>query len=300
MRKLITVLTPSYNRAHLLPELFRSLCRQTDKLFDWLIIDDGSTDDTEALVNGWISSPQPFRIRYLRQKNGGKNRAVNDGVRLIDTPFTMIVDSDDYLTDDAIAFLSGAAQEIESDKTLIGVAGLRGWDDHTPLEEPSFQKGDYVIANNLERKRYHLEKDACEVFKTDALFSHPFHVWPNEKFVPEQVVWNQLALEGYRLKWYHRVTCIVRYQEHGMTNDSWRLLRDNPMGYATMFNHLLLTSPSLKSRIRNTVQFISCCLLGGNPSYIFHCNQRLLGFLLLLPGWGLYLRRLTQIKRFCP
>ena len=299
MQKQITILTPTFNRAHLLPDLYRSLCRQTNKLFDWLIIDDGSTDHTEALVNEWCSLPQAFHIQYVKKENGGKNRAINDGVRLIGTPYTMIVDSDDYLTDDAIAFLSEAAQGIESDKTLIGVAGLRGLDDHTPLEEPSFHKGDYVMANNLERNKYHLAKDACEVYKTDVLFSHPFLVWPNEKFVPEQVVWNQLALEGYRLRWYHHVTLITRYQRGGLTNDSWRLLKDNPLGYAMMYNHLLLTDRSLKSRINNTIQFISCCFLGHNTKYIRQCNQRVLGGLLLFPGWVLSKRRLSQFNLFC-
>ncbi len=299
MKKLITVLTPTYNRAHLLPDLYNSLCRQTDQSFDWLVIDDGSTDDTEALVRGWLSIDRPFRIYYVKKENGGKNRAVNDGVQLIATPFTMIVDSDDYLTDDAVAFLSNAAQGIESDEKMIGVAGLRGLNENTPLVEPAFLKNSFVRASNVERKRYHLERDSCEVYKTSILASHPFHVWDNEKFVPEQVVWNQLALEGYSLRWYNRITCITRYQESGMTNNTWILLRDNPMGYAMMYNHLLLTEGSFKSRISNTVQFISCCFLGKKPTYIPSCNQRVLGYLLLLPGWALSRRRQMQIKRFC-
>ena len=211
----------------------------------------------------------------------------------------MIVDSDDYLTDDAIAFLTDAAREIEEDDSFAGVAGLRGTDSRTPLEEPSYPRDEYVIANNLERKRYRIENDACEVYKTRILASHPFPVWPNEKFVPEQVVWNQLALEGYRLRWYNRVTTVVRYQKDGLTNDSWRLLRDNPMGYALMFNHLLLSNSSFTSKIINTVQFISCCLLGKEPAYMLHCNQRILCALLLLPGWGLSKRRQAQFKRYC-
>ena len=111
MRKFITVLTPTYNRAHILPNLYGSLCRQTNQFFDWLVVDDGSTDDTEALVNKWVSMDHSFRISYIRKENGGKNRAINDGVRMIDTPFTMIVDSDDFLTDDAIEFLSNAVGE---------------------------------------------------------------------------------------------------------------------------------------------------------------------------------------------
>ena len=299
MRKLITVLTPTYNRAHLLPDLFRSLCRQTNSSFDWLIVDDGSTDGTETLVNEWLSAGPSFHVQYIKRENGGKNRAVNEGVGHIETPFTMIVDSDDYLTDDAIAFLSDAAWEIEADDAIIGVAGLRGIDKNTPLRVPAFPKNESVIANNLERGRYLLEKDACEVYKTDLLAAHPFPVWPGEKFVPEQVVWNQLALEGYRLRWYNRVTCISRYQTDGLTNDSWRLLMDNPMGYALMFNHSLLTNPSPRARFGNTLQFISCCFLGHQPQYLLRCHQRLLGFLLLLPGWALSRRRLAQFKRFC-
>ena len=299
MRKLITVLTPTYNRAHLLPDLYGSLCRQTNQLFEWLVIDDGSTDDTEALVKKWVSMDHPFRIKYIKKDNGGKNRAINDGVRMIDTPFTMIVDSDDFLTDDAIEFLSNAALEIKDDDAIAGVAGMRGIDNNTPLKVPFFPKDAYVDASNLERTQYGLEKDACEVFKTDILASHPFKVWPSEKFVPEQVVWNQLALEGYNLRWYNRVTYIARYQANGMTNGSWKLLKENPMGYAMMFNHLLLTDPSMKSSISNTVQFVSCCLLGKEPAYILKCNRRVLGLILLIPGWVLSKRRVAQFKRFC-
>ena len=136
----ITILTPTYNRAHLLPDLYQSLCRQTCQLFDWLIIDDGSTDNTEALVNRWISESHPFCIRYVKKENGGKNRAINDGVKLINSLFTMIVDSDDYLTDDSIEFLSRAAREIEEDEAIIGLAGLRGLDCNTPLNEIPFSK----------------------------------------------------------------------------------------------------------------------------------------------------------------
>lgn len=299
MDKLITVLTPTYNRAHLLLDLYQSLCRQTSNLFDWLIIDDGSTDDTETIVGTWLSESHPFHIEYVKKENGGKNRAINDGVQLVKTPFTMILDSDDFLTDDAIEYLSNAAQEIETDDNMAGVAGLRGTDANFPLEEPTIPKNRYIIANNLERKLYHLEKDACEVFKTSILASHPFQVWPNEKYLPEQVVWNQIALENKSLRWYNHITCICRYQENGITKGSWKILKDNPMCYAIMFNHLLLTDPSFKGRINNTLQFVSCCFLGKKPAYILQCNHRLLAILLLLPGWLLSRRRLCQFKNNC-
>ena len=299
MEKLITVLTATYNRAHLLPDLYQSLCRQTCQLFDWVIVDDGSTDNTEKLIVNWISMPHQFQIEYIKKENGGKNRAINDGVKLVNTPYTMIVDSDDYLTDDAIDFLTNVSDSVLKENKIAGVAGLRGTDINTPIKIPLVPPNEYITASNLERRAYNLESDACEVYKTDILLSHPFFVWPHEKYLPEEVVWNQLALEGYCLRWYNRVTCIVRYQQGGITRESWLVLRNNPMNYAMMFNHHLLTCSSIKSQFYNALQFVSCCFLGKEPGYILNCNNKLLAIILFFPGWLLSKRRLLQIKCYC-
>ena len=293
--KLITVVTASFNRASLLVDLYHSLCRQTSFLFDWIIIDDGSTDDTCEMVQGWIHSKSPFDIRLVSKENGGKNRAINDAVLLVSTPFTMIVDSDDYLADYAIAFLSAAAAKVIKDETLAGVVGMRG---EQPNSNSYYSLKNGIRANNLERRGLHLEKDANEVYKTDLLRSHPFDVWPGERFVPEETVWNQLALEGYSLIWYPLTTCIVRYQENGMTRDSWTLLKENPMGYARLFNQRLMLSSSRSYRRYNTLQFVSCCFLGRNARCIFRCNKPLLALLLLFPGWLLSLRRQKQFYKY--
>ena len=209
-QKLITVITPTYNRAHLLPDLYRSLCEQSCHAFDWLIVDDGSTDCTRELVYKWEKENRAFQINYLWKENDGKNRSINKGVLLIETPFTMILDSDDLLTDDAIAFLSKAAEDIFDDNDIAGIAALRGMSANAPLQEPSFPPGQFVLANNLERARYRLDRDACEVYKTALLRKHPFMVWPKETFVPEEIIWNTIALEGFCLRWYNKVTCIAR------------------------------------------------------------------------------------------
>lgn len=98
---LITVVTPSYNRFHTLPALYNSLQAQTSKCFEWLIVDDGSTDDTEALVETFI--PDNYKLRYIKKENGGKHTALNVAFLNVYTPLTFIVDSDDVLTPDAIA-----------------------------------------------------------------------------------------------------------------------------------------------------------------------------------------------------
>lgn len=273
MNKQITILTATYNRAHLLPDLYASLCRQRSKAFTWFIVDDGSEDNTKELVTGWMQKGHDFEIEYHYIQNGGKNRAINYGVKHINTPYTMIVDSDDYLTDDAIEYLTPKAIEVLKDKTIAGISALRGDKEESPLQQPRFGDKDYITANNLERANYGLERDACEVYKTNILLNHPFEVWEGEKFVPEEIVWNQIALEGLSLRWYNKVTCIVRYQEEGLTKDSFNLLRNNPMGYAMLFKHRISYYKSFKEKFRMSYLLIAYSLLAKNPSFIFEkCN----------------------------
>ena len=101
-RKKITVFTPTYNRAYCLYKCYESMKRQTSKDFEWLIIDDGSSDRTGELVKGWIKEENSFPIRYIYKKNGGMHTAYNVAYENIDTELAMNIDSDDYLTDTAI------------------------------------------------------------------------------------------------------------------------------------------------------------------------------------------------------
>ena len=160
----ITILTATYNRAHLLPDLYASLCRQRSKAFTWFIVDDGSEDNTKEMVTGWMQKGHDFEIEYHYIQNGGKNRAINYGVKHINTPYTMIVDSDDYLTDDAIEYLTPKAIEVLKDETIAGISTLKGDKEESPLQQPRFGDRDYITANNLEIANYGLERDACEVY----------------------------------------------------------------------------------------------------------------------------------------
>lgn len=296
MQKLITVLTATYNRAHMLPDLYKSLCRQTCHAFDWLLVDDGSTDHTGLLARQWMKETTTFHIHYIRRENGGKNRAVNAGVLLVKTPFTMIVDSDDYLTDDAIGFLSLAASEIAVESNVAGVAALRGTDVNVPLQKPDILAGQYILANNLERKKYHLNRDACEVYRTTLLRSHPFSVWPGEKFVPEEIVWDTLALEGYSLRWYNKVTYIARYQKNGLTGASLQLQQQNPMGYASLFKHRVFLAQSFRQRFFWNRQLFTHCILGHHPGYGLKDNITLCSLLSFPIGCLLAIRHRVRYR----
>ena len=113
---LITVFTPTYNRAHLLPRLFQSLKQQTAAEFEWIIVDDESSDETETVVKKFLDERTPFPIRYYKQKHGGKHRAVNLGVKEARGSYFYIVDSDDWLPDYAVELLQKWLKEIEQSK----------------------------------------------------------------------------------------------------------------------------------------------------------------------------------------
>ena len=123
---MITIFTPTYNRMSTLPRLYESICKQTDKNFEWLIIDDGSTDETKVLFDSWKKIKTDFPLRYYRVDNGGKARAINKALELAKGKYFFIVDSDDYIPDDCIESLNTWFDEIKNHEKIIGISGIRG------------------------------------------------------------------------------------------------------------------------------------------------------------------------------
>ena len=122
MKKILTVLTPTYNRGYILPQCYKSLLKQTSKEFIWVIIDDGSTDNTRELVEEWIKENQ-IEIRYYYQENKGMHGAHNKAYEVIDTEINVCIDSDDYMTDDAVEFILKFWKE-NKEESIYGFAGL--------------------------------------------------------------------------------------------------------------------------------------------------------------------------------
>ena len=102
--KTLTVFTPTYNRSDTLVRLHESLCRQTSDDFEWLIIDDGSTDNTEDIVRPWLKE-QKFPIRYIKKENGGLHTGYTTAIANMDTELNVCIDSDDYMPDDAVEII---------------------------------------------------------------------------------------------------------------------------------------------------------------------------------------------------
>lgn len=229
---MITVFTPTYNRAYILPKLFESLKEQSSNNFEWIIVDDGSTDKTEFVVKKWIAEWHGFCIRYYKQENGGKHRAINKGVREARGTLFFIVDSDDYLTYDAIETLENWEKSVyKSGDKYCGVAGECACIKDGKIMGSSNKK-EYVDATTLERKKYNILGDKAEAFYTKLLKKYPFPEIEGEKFITESVVWNRLAHDGYLVRWYNKPIYMCEYRPDGLTMQKEKIFAANPKGYA--------------------------------------------------------------------
>lgn len=237
----ITIFTPTYNRCKLIDNLYQSLLAQTDKNFEWLVIDDGSTDDTEKYFSELTSKPQPFPIRYLKQVNGGKHRAINRGVLIAKGELFFIVDSDDYLTENAIEKINQWTTSLDNSHKWAGISGLKGFSKDSIVGQHS--EFSYVDAQNNERRKYNLLGDKAEVYFTDVLKQHPFPEIPGENFISEEVVWNAIARDGYYLRWFNEIIYICSYLESGLTKDNSKD-KNNPQGRLLWAKGQLETFPN--------------------------------------------------------
>ena len=229
----ITVFTPTYNRAYTLERLYKSLLNQTSYDFEWLIVDDGSTDDTSELIKSFQNN-HFFDVRYYKQENSGKHVAINNGVDLAEGELFFIVDSDDYLTDDAIEKIISWSSTLPSNDTYAGVSGNRGYSVNE-LIGTTFSGG-YIDATALEREKYSITGDKAEVFFTHVLRKYKFPVFENEKFMTENVVWYAIAADGYKIRWFNEIIYITEYLPDGLTHKYNKLLATNPKGFAVSVN----------------------------------------------------------------
>ena len=147
--KTLTVFTPTYNRVDLISRGYEALCRQSCHDFKWLIIDDGSNDNTKALVMSWLLKDARYQevaggfigyavdapwleIRYCYKDNGGLHTGYNKAAELMDTEICVCIDSDDYMPDDAVEIINKFWNEHRSDK----LAGFIGLDYNEGKDEP--------------------------------------------------------------------------------------------------------------------------------------------------------------------
>lgn len=282
---LITVFTPTYNRAHLLTRLYESLKAQTWQDFEWIIVDDGSTDNTEAIAQSFFPPSGGMEGGLIHQPNGGKHRAINRGVQEARGELFFIADSDDYLPEDSLAKVSEYYQKIKGDKTIGGVCGLDIAPDGANVSSALPQ--DDIICTSLDiRLKYHIKGDLKEVFLTSVMREFSFPEVDGERFCPEALVWNRIG-QKYKLLFFNQPIYVAEYQPEGITAGIVRARMNSPVASVTTYQELNSYGIPLKEKVKAAInywRFRSCVPKGKQvpklPWYWLWCKP--LGYLMHL------------------
>lgn len=222
----ITVFTPVYNRAYCIKNAYDSLLEQSYKEFEWIIVDDGSTDNLQEQVNEWILAQQ-IDIKYVKVSNGGKMRAQNIAVKLASKPAFLALDSDDNLKQNALELIWKWFEEIQYDTRFAGVSGLR--DCRTVETDLGYE---YVDITNCQRRQFGLSMDTAECYKTDILRNYLAPEHKGENYISPAIVTNAIGLDGYLVRWYNQKIYNFEFMEDGLTKSGDAKFYKNYRGWA--------------------------------------------------------------------
>lgn len=254
----LTVFTPTFNRAYILNKLYESLLRQTSKEFEWLIVDDGSSDDTKDIVASWIMSA-PFTIRYVYQPNSGKAQAHNHGVNLARGYLFVCVDSDDYLCDDAVEVICETWKSIER-RDCVGMLFCTGNEDGSPR---TTWDSDVEYSTLLDgSRRHHLRNGALLIYRSDIIKRYCFPVIEGENFITEAYLYDQLDSEGL-LRFVPKVLCIRSFLQDGYTMSIHQTIAKNPKGYKAFVLQRLKLDKRVRDVIDDLIRLVSINLVMG-------------------------------------
>ena len=282
--KTLTVFTPAYNRGHTIWRTYESLCRQTCKDFEWLVVDDGSTDNTKDLVESWIAEGK-ILIRYIYQQNQGMHGAHNTAYRNITTPLNTCIDSDDYMPDDAVEKILDCWHKYGSDK-LAGIVGLDVKEDGQligtkfPQDMITTTIHGFYSSGGKGDKKY--------IYRTDVIKRYPeYPLFEGERYVGLAYKY-MLIDQDYELITLNEPLVIVEYQQDGSSFNMYKQYWNNPRGTAFYRIAEMKTTRSLKRKLMVCTHYVSSSIISRNRHFIQESPLKLLTILCIPSGIALY------------
>lgn len=245
---------PYFQSGGELQSLWDSLQKQTVKEFEWLVVDDGSTDGTKNLITK-LQEKSDFPIRYIYKSNGGKHTALNVGIQTICSELTFIVDSDDCVTDDAVESILKIHKKYRSQNNICGYAFLRAFPDgkvNGKKFDVNEKIGSYI---DVRVNGDDTGADKAEVFKTHCLKEFPFPEYPNEKFLGEDLVWVRMARK-YEMVHINKAIYVGNYLEDGLTNNRRKHNIASPIGCMHRAEEFMESDLKTRYRIKGGLQYI--------------------------------------------
>lgn len=247
----ITVFTPIYNRAYNLKNLYNSLLSQTYKDFEWIIVDDGSSDNANEQVKEF-QAENKIVITYFWQINKGKHFAINKGVSMAKGELFFILDSDDELPHFSLETVAKKYEEVSNNPLIGGVSGRGMYKDGKIVGNDNFSE---LTANSLQiRFEHKVTGDLSEVFKTEVMREFPFPEIENEKFCPEVLVWNRIA-QKYKLLFFNIPIYIIEYMPDGLSSKIVKIRMTSPIATMLTYSELASYKIPVTQKIRAAINF---------------------------------------------
>lgn len=282
---LVSVVTPVYNRAKLLKKCWESLAVQTDKDFEWIVVDDGSTDGSAETIRNLPDAG--FPVTLVEKENGGKHTALNAAHPYINGQYVLILDSDDRLVETAIGQIREGWQRFHKNEEIGIITFLRGKN----LNDPFCKAEDEGVPVDIMRYRrtcFH-SSDCCEVIRAELFLKYPFPVFEGERFISEGPLWNRVSFT-HKCVYINRVIYLTEYLEGGLTRSGRALRIRNPKGGMFMANLNMNRKNFLKRRIKYGLLYTAYGFFAkaGIQEMIRQNDSKLLTVLCLPGGWLLY------------
>ena len=285
---MITVFTPTYNRKKELKQLYNSLLKQNYKDFEWLIVDDGSKDDTKNYIDK-IKKEKKIIINYIYKENGGKQSAYNFGLKHSKGNIFLCIDSDDILKTNILFQIATDFEKINTNDKVCGIAYLQSYIKEkkkiigTRFPKDYMEIDYYSIYNKLGVKG-----DKLIVLKTEIAKDYKFPIIEGEKFVPEALIFNRISL-NYNLLCKNTIAAHKEYLIGGYSDNYFNLVKRNPKGNQLYYKELL----KFNSSFYNIYAYI---LFGffSNKTFkeiIKESNNKFKVILLLIPTFIVYKKR---------
>lgn len=247
---LLTIFTPTYNRGYILGRLYQSLCALDSKDFEWIIVDDGSTDNTDNIVSGFCNENK-IKIRYFKKNHGGKHTAYNIGLREAEGEFFFNIDSDDYVAHDCLSHLKTIANSIRNNKHLAGYISMKS-DRRGNILGCLFDLNLHTSSfDELYSQGYRGEYSI--IFLTAIARQYPFPIIDGEYFMPESVIYNRMS--NYRFFLDNNTMTICEYLPDGLSSIWNRLRFDNPQGFMLYHQEQADRSKRITQLIGNLISF---------------------------------------------
>lgn len=284
--KRLTVVTPTYNRACVLYKCYESLVNQTSNDFIWMIVDDGSTDDTKNIVDRWTEDNK-IEILYYKKSNGGKASALNFALEKVNTEYWVCLDSDDTFSRIAVKMAINELEKIRYDSRYCGLIALRNAPNGEVLGGKRIPVGIDEATIMEIYDRYKIRSEFIQFYKTKITSEYRFPIIPGEKFISPEYFSKEINRK-YKFKISQETYCYCEYLPDGLTRRKIDVIKKNPKGYTLIMLQGFELSETFIMRSKRCLNYIAGCMLSNDKDCIQKSPHKLMTILYYPLGWLVY------------